>query len=84
MIESSDGRTAAPGLADCWRPERSAIGVGSKHEYPFAAVGGADAGSAYAAPRSHVPEAGQVTDGSLQLSSGNDPWHVFQHAEPGS
>jgi len=52
-----------------------AAGVGSRpsdDEQSFPAVGGAHGGSRYARPRSHVPERGQVCDGSGKFSSGND------------
>jgi hypothetical protein len=72
---SSDMRTAAPGLADLFRPDRLAAGVGN-HEDPVTEVRGTNGRCRNALPLRVIPEAGQGPE-YVSHSSNKEAWDVL-------
>lgn len=81
-IVSSDGRTAAPGLALWFVPPELAAGVGN-HEDPVTSVRGANGCRRNAVPLRVIPARGQVSENSLKPPN-KERCHVLNKHVPGS
>jgi len=79
----SDGPPPRPGKSSPFPSLAVGVGRPAGDEDPLALVGRADIGRSYAAPRSHVPDCGQVGE-DVAESSNSESCDVLQQQQLGS